>query len=50
MCMLDLQRRGELLMKLDGALYGLYKSGMIWYKSITNTLEQIGCVCSEYKK
>ena len=45
-----LTNKGELLVKLDRALYGLCLAGLIWYRNLCGKLEAIGYECNEYDK
>ena len=56
LCRLDpaykdfLTNKGEVLVKLGRALYGLCEAGLKWYNNITSALEEIGYTRNEYEK
>ena len=54
MCQLDptykdyLSNKGEVIVQLDRALYGICEAGLMWYKNISAALLAIGYVQNEY--
>jgi hypothetical protein len=40
--------KGEVVVQLDRALYGICEAGLMWYRNISSALFKLGYTCNEY--